>query len=108
MSSRRIRFKENTIVTPCPHCGNNREFSIKSSQFCEDCCEVWAVCAKCGYDPFENNYGYKLESVMGGCGDDNVHDVMPLWNDVLAKVGDVSPLKNSHDNDFPSRPTNDE
>lgn len=34
----------------CPKCGHNKVRG-KSAQVCEDGCEMWFECEKCGYDP---------------------------------------------------------
>jgi hypothetical protein len=35
----------------------------------------------CGFDPFDS--GGKLESVMGGCSDENCLAVLEVWNEAL-------------------------
>lgn len=40
MSARKVRFKETAKIEPCPACGNKTEFTIRSMQVAEDCCEV--------------------------------------------------------------------
>lgn len=86
MSSRQIKLKANETVKPCPKCGNNMSFTIKSVQVCEDGCEVWAEC-KCGYDPAEQDApGNRLESVMGGCDDDNCYAALEVWNDSIEAI----------------------
>lgn len=79
---RKVKFKPNTEVTPCPYCNNNTEFVAHSDQIAEDCCEVWVVCA-CGYDPTANKPGYRFEDVWGGVGDDNVTMAIQVWNDII-------------------------
>ena len=34
----------------CPKCGHNK-IKGNSAQCCEDACEMWFECEKCGYDP---------------------------------------------------------
>lgn len=81
MSCRSVKFKEGSVITPCPKCGNKTEFVAKSDYCAEDCCEVWIVC-KCGFDPFEG--GNRLEDVWGGVGDDNVKWAINEWNELLS------------------------
>lgn len=78
---RPIEFKENTQIKPCPKCKNNTHFVAESMQVCEDSCEVWVECI-CGYDPTSDN-GSRLESVMGGTGEENVRLAMEVWNSAI-------------------------
>ncbi len=80
MSSRKVKFKEGSVITPCPKCGNNLEFVARSEQVCEDGCEVWIEC-KCGYNPFEG--GNAMDSVWGGVGDENVMWSIQAWNELI-------------------------
>lgn len=80
MSIRKVKFKPNSQIQPCPKCGNKTEFTIHGEQVAEDGCEVWAVC-KCGYDPTEFAFGFRLEDVWGGCGDDNCYSALRVWNE---------------------------
>lgn len=76
-------FKLKTDAKPCPKCGNTREFTAHSQQVCEDGCEVWVVCYRCGYDPTKGKIGHRVESVMGGIDDDNVLMAVAVWNEEL-------------------------
>lgn len=66
MTKRKVKYKPNNVITQCPKCGNNTEFTIHSDYCAEDCCEVWAVC-KCGYDPTseEGETGNRVEDFWG-------------------------------------------
>lgn len=83
MTTRRFNLPKNIDrVKPCPECGNKTQFVAKSRQFCEDCCEVWIECV-CGHDPQKS--GEKLESVMGGCDEDNIRMALDCWNDASTR-----------------------
>jgi hypothetical protein len=83
MSKRAVKFKEGSIIEPCPKCGNKLEFIARSEQVCEDCCEVWIEC-KCGYDPFTD--GNRLDDVWGGVDDDNVKWAINEWNELITSL----------------------
>lgn len=88
MTQRKVKYKPNDVISKCPKCDNNTEFTIKSDYCAEDCCEIWAVC-KCGYDPTqEEGYsGYRLEDVWGGVSDDNCQDALTLsWNETINSI----------------------
>lgn len=89
MTTRKVKYKPNDIITPCPKCSNNTEFTIKSEQCAEDCCEIWAVC-KCGYDPTsheEAGSGNRVEDVWGGCSDDNCQTAIRFsWTDTINEM----------------------
>ena len=91
MSTREVKYKQNEFIKPCPKCGNNTEFTIRSEQVCDDGCEIWAIC-KCGYDPTsydEAGSGYRVEDVWGGCNDDNCQDAIRFaWNDTLDELAE--------------------
>ena len=79
--SRRVKYKPNEYITPCPKCGNNTEFIIHSQRCAEDCCEIWAEC-KCGHTPSSSND--RIEDVWGGCSDENCIDAISItWNELL-------------------------
>ena len=84
--ARKVIYKENKFIEPCPKCGNNTVFKIHSQQVQEDGCEIWAEC-KCGYDPtsYENfGTGNRVEDVWGGTDDANCQDAITFaWNDTL-------------------------
>jgi predicted RNA-binding Zn-ribbon protein involved in translation (DUF1610 family) len=82
MSSRKVKFKESSVIEPCPKCGNKLEFLARSEQVCEDGCEVWIVC-KCGHDPFGD--GDRLDDVWGGCRDENVLWAINEWNELISE-----------------------
>jgi hypothetical protein len=89
MSSRKVHYKPNDFIKPCPKCGNNTEFTIRSEQCAEDCCEIWAEC-KCGYDPThyeESGSGNRVEDVWGGCDDGNCQNAIRFaWNDTIENI----------------------
>src|SRR4051812_42794165 len=91
MSTRKVTYKPNEYIKPCPECGNNTKFTIHSEQCCEDCCEIWAVC-NCGYDltSYENfGSGNRIEDVWGGCSDDNCKDAIDItWNELIEELND--------------------
>lgn len=90
MTSRKVKYKTNKFITPCPKCGNNTEFTVKSDYCAEDCCEIWAVC-KCGYDPTseDKGYGNRLEDVWGGVSDGNCQDALTFsWNETLELIAE--------------------
>lgn len=80
MSTRKFAIPRNSQVEPCPKCGNNTQFTARSEQVAEDGCEVWIVC-RCGHDP--HGPLDRMESVMGGCDDDNVREALGCWNDAV-------------------------
>lgn len=86
MSLRTVKYKPNNYIEPCPKCGNNTEFTIRSEQCAEDLCEIWAVC-KCNYNPTAyEEYGdkYRVEDVWGGTDDGNCRDAIDFsWNEPL-------------------------
>lgn len=47
----------------CPECGHDKLVG-KSAQVCEDGCEMWLQCAKCGNDP-ANGINDHVETVWG-------------------------------------------
>lgn len=77
MTTRRFNLSAGNPTLPCPKCQQNTRFVAKSEQVCEDGCEVWIVCI-CGHDPHE--WGDRLESVMGGCDEDNIRMAIDCWN----------------------------
>ena len=89
MSTRKVKYKKNEFITPCPKCANNTQFTIRSEQVCEDGCELWAEC-KCGYNPtsYENSgSGSRVEDVWGGCSDDNCQDAIRFaWNEAIGEL----------------------
>ena len=82
---RKIKLMENTDYTPCPKCGNNREFTAYSAQVAEDGCDVWVVC-KCGYDPTAGEIGSRYEDVWGGTDNGNVVMALECWNDAIREA----------------------
>lgn len=80
MSTRQVKFKEGSEISPCPKCGNKIYFIARSEQVCEDGCEVWIEC-KCGYNPFNSND--RLEDVWGGVDNENVMWAINEWNLLL-------------------------
>lgn len=79
---REIKLKENTAVTPCPKCSNNRKFKAHSHYCAEDCCNVWVEC-NCGFDPTKFNTDYRFEDVWGGTDDTNCLAALYCWNDAV-------------------------
>lgn len=83
MSTRRISFKPNNTVTPCPKCGNNTVFDIHSEQCAEDCCDIWATC-KCGYNPTSERHLDRIEDTWGSLNDDMCKGaVLYTWNEII-------------------------
>ena len=85
MAKRAFRVTKSGIATPCPKCGNDRDFVARSRQVSEDCCECWVEC-KCGYDPTADDTNKRVEDVWG----DVSRDVIPgllrsAWDQVLSK-----------------------
>ena len=79
MTRRRFNLPKNIdAVKACPKCGQKTEFVCVSNQVAEDSCEVWIECV-CGHDP--HNYNERLESVMGGCDEENILAALDCWND---------------------------
>lgn len=90
MSIRKVKYKQNEFIKPCPKCGNNTEFTIRSEQCAEDCCDIWAIC-KCGYDPTAENTMNRVEDVWGGVDDDNCQDAIRFaWNETLDSMEERS------------------
>ena len=86
MSTRKVKYKPNDFIITCPKCKNNTEFTIRSEQVAEDCCDVWAIC-KCGYDPTLKNTMNRVEDVWGGVHDDNCQDAICFaWNETLENM----------------------
>lgn len=80
---RKIKYKENKFIEPCPKCSNNTSFMVYSKQFAEDCCEIWADC-ECGYSPASIDYRYKVEDIWGGVDDNNCMDAICYsWNEPI-------------------------
>lgn len=86
---RRVKYKQNEVISKCPKCQNNTEFTVISEQVAEDCCEIWAVC-KCSFDPTNYNEvgsAYRVESVWGGVDDDDCQDaILNSWNEAIDKI----------------------
>jgi len=79
-TSRRFNLPDNKDkVKPCPSCGQHTQFVCKSQQVQEDGCEVWVECAICGCDP--HGALERMQSVMGGCDEDNIRMALDCWND---------------------------
>ena len=79
MGQRRFITPPNNQITPCPKCGNNREFTARSMQVAEDYCEIWLECS-CGFDPTAENTMLRVEDVWGSLDDDNIHFLIAEWN----------------------------
>jgi hypothetical protein len=77
-----IEFAPNKKIIPCK-CGNNTKFNLFSEQVCEDACEIWAECAKCGYDPTSGQWGARYEDIWGSITEYNARIVMMCWNDAM-------------------------
>ena len=86
MSTRQIKYKSNTSIAICPKCGNNTEFTIRSEQVSEDCCDIWAIC-KCGYDPTEGDTGNRVEDTWGGVDDGNCQlAICYAWSETIVNL----------------------
>jgi len=57
-----IMFKISNARWNCPECGHDK-VKGESAQVCEDGCEMWFECEKCGYDPAGT--GDHVETVWG-------------------------------------------
>jgi hypothetical protein len=78
----RFEVKEPSIVTPCPKCGNRTQFFCHSERVAEDNCNVWVVCV-CGFDPTENDTGFRFETPYGGVDKENIQIALSCWDDAL-------------------------
>jgi len=99
MSYLRFNLPNNVdAVKPCPKCGQKTQFVAKSQQVTEDGCEVWVECI-CGHDPHEFNE--RLESVMGGCDEDNIRMALDCWNDASGHndLAQLPPLGSNSEKD---------
>jgi len=94
MSQRKVKYKENHVIERCPKCNNNTEFTVQSEQVAIDGCEIWAECI-CGFDPTSHEAlgsFYRLESVMGGCDDENCQDaILCSWNESVKDILKFTP-----------------
>jgi len=79
MNRRRFNLPKNVdAIKPCPKCGQKTQFVCVSQQVCEDGCEVWIECI-CGHDP--HHPLERMESVWGGCSEENIMAALTCWND---------------------------
>ena len=86
---RKVQYKENKFIEPCPECGNNTEFNIHSQQVAEDCCDVWVKC-KCGFDPTAEDTMNRLEDVWGSLDNGTCQDAIVFtWNDILREKAET-------------------
>ena len=65
MGKKTVTYKANEYIAKCPKCSNNTKMTFISAQVAEDCCEVWACCGRCKYDPSEYDSDYRMECVWG-------------------------------------------
>jgi len=65
-------------LKPCI-CGNTDDFDLVSQQVCENGCEIWIKCGKCGYDP-ACKCGQHVESVMGELDIWTAAEAADVWN----------------------------
>lgn len=68
-------------LKPCK-CGNRDCFDLVSRQVCEDGCEIWIECGKCGYDPADA-VGNHVESVMGELDSITAGMAANSWNECI-------------------------
>jgi predicted RNA-binding Zn-ribbon protein involved in translation (DUF1610 family) len=83
MIVRKLQFKQNAVISPCPECGNNTVFILKSCQCAEDLCETFVEC-ECGYEPTAYQPGNRYENVWGDIDATAAHMAMECWNDSIA------------------------
>lgn len=80
---KKFRLSENDRIIPCPDCGNNTDFRIKSRTSGEDCHDIWIEC-QCGYDPTADDEGFRLEDVICDLGSFNQYRALLVaWNEPL-------------------------
>ncbi|MBF4374503.1 hypothetical protein EAY46_15645 [Vibrio anguillarum] len=77
------RFQVNKPQNACPKCGNTHAFIGRSEQVAEDLCDIWVEC-DCGFNPFENNSGYCIESVWGSLDEDFLLMALDSWNELTS------------------------
>lgn len=77
------KFSINVPQSACPKCGNTNVFIGRSEQVAEDGCEIWVEC-ECGFNPFENNSDYRIESVWGSLDEDFLMMALHSWNELTA------------------------
>jgi hypothetical protein len=66
------------ILKPCV-CGNSDDFDFVSEQVCEDCCDVWIRCGRCGNDP-ASGAGEHIETAMGERDNFTASMAAAIWN----------------------------
>jgi hypothetical protein len=92
MASRKFKIAPDNPYLPCPKCGNKEEFYAHSQQVCEDGCEIWVSCRKCGYDPFhdyeniEGCTGYCVEDVWGSIEPATISMALDSWDELIQKL----------------------
>lgn len=91
MTYRKFRIAPDNHYLPCPKCGNKEDFYAISQQFFEDCCEIWVICQKCGYDPFhdyniEGCTDYCIEDVWGSIEHATILMALDSWNALSQKL----------------------
>lgn len=82
MATRKVTAKAE-LMQACPKCGNREHFTIHAEQCAEDCCEVWAQCAKCGHRPPPGN---EIEDVWGSLDDGMVQGTLEIWNETMQEA----------------------
>lgn len=70
-------------ITPCPKCGNDKDFVVNSYRHTDGTCDVWIECHKCGYNPEIDKLWKPYEDVWGGCDDANARAALYFWSDAL-------------------------
>lgn len=79
-------------LKPCI-CGNTDDFDLVSAQVCEDGCEIWIACGKCGHDP-ASECGQHVESVMGELDSFTAGEAAEVWNEHICSNKKVTYVYN--------------
>lgn len=77
MAERKLQFKPEAGVTPCPNCGNTSNFTIVAERAAEDCCDVYLRCA-CGEHPDSE---HAIEDVWGDTSPAMAAEAIGPWNE---------------------------
>lgn len=86
MGKKAFKLARADVAEPCPKCKNTQTFTAHSSQFAEDCCEIWIVC-RCGFDPTADKTGHRMEDVWGSLDPESISVAVECsWNDVVRSV----------------------
>ncbi len=83
MGKRSFALQKSDNVAKCPKCQNNKQFTAYSEQVCEDGCEIWVECYKCGFNPFAESFGSCIDSVMGDLDEPNISMALSEWTQLI-------------------------